>query len=116
MDPPTDQTSALSDSGNMPNHKKIFKFEQKNSPTFWLVISSPGRLPLILHEIRPATSHSRRELLRLHDEINSHLLEICALGKNVDASDTGTRLAIAGVQRMPTVPFTVAVMFQEVPV
>ncbi|KRZ65467.1 hypothetical protein T10_12933, partial [Trichinella papuae] len=41
-----------------------------------------------LHELQPASSHSRKELLRLHDEINSQLLEICALGRDIDTSDT----------------------------
>ncbi|XP_003372595.1 hypothetical protein Tsp_10353 [Trichinella spiralis] len=36
-----------------------------------------------LHGLQPASSHSRKELLRLHDEINSQL-EIRALGRVID--------------------------------
>ncbi|KRZ04078.1 hypothetical protein T11_4559 [Trichinella zimbabwensis] len=41
-----------------------------------------------LHELQPASSHSRKELLRLHDEINGQLLEIRALGRDIDTRDT----------------------------
>ncbi|KRY24162.1 hypothetical protein T03_12961, partial [Trichinella britovi] len=38
--------------------------------------------------LQPASSHSRKELLRLHDEINSQLLEIRAIGRDIDTRDT----------------------------
>ncbi|KRY24140.1 hypothetical protein T03_12641, partial [Trichinella britovi] len=41
-----------------------------------------------LLELQPASSHSRKELLRLHDEINSQLLEIRAIGRDIDTRDT----------------------------
>ncbi|XP_003366561.1 conserved hypothetical protein, partial [Trichinella spiralis] len=40
------------------------------------------------HELQQASSHSRKELLRLHDDINSQLLEIRALGRDIDTRDT----------------------------
>ncbi|KRX70907.1 hypothetical protein T06_11700 [Trichinella sp. T6] len=41
-----------------------------------------------LFELQPASSHSRKDLLRLHDEINSQLLEIRAIGRDIDTRDT----------------------------
>ncbi|KRY46643.1 hypothetical protein T03_6523 [Trichinella britovi] len=41
-----------------------------------------------LLELQLASSHSRKELLRLHDEINCQLLEIRALGRDIDTRDT----------------------------
>ncbi|KRZ79524.1 hypothetical protein T10_9258 [Trichinella papuae] len=38
------------------------------------------------NEAVPARTHKRKELLRLHDEINGHLLEISALRRNIETA------------------------------
>ncbi|KRX34629.1 hypothetical protein T05_5743 [Trichinella murrelli] len=56
-----------------------------------------------LHELQSASSHSRKGLLLLHDEINSQLLEIRAVGRDIDTrhGSSGFRMLLPRLANLP---------------
>ncbi|KRX74730.1 hypothetical protein T06_5029, partial [Trichinella sp. T6] len=70
------------------HHRKDFNIITNES--LLLINVRPSRLRTMKH-------HAQKELLRLHDEINAYLLEICALGRGID---TNIATCIANFQVM----------------